>query len=108
MEYVESIINAFGVPAVMVSLLAFLAFYIPRVEARLKAGDKKFEMLEKNIMTIGKTALRLEIVNENIPLLERAKAYEIYVNDFKGNGAIKQYYEEKIEPYLTDLFDEHH
>ena len=51
-------------------------------------------------MVIGRASLRLEIMNENFPLEERIRAYNLYVNKFQGNGYMTHYYEQVIEPLI--------
>lgn len=106
MSYVADIVSQFGTGPVVVALIGAAAWYAHRTEKRLEEGDKKFQMLEKNMMIIGRVALRLEIVNEKIPLQERVHAYEQYVNDFNGNGYITEYYNSKIKPKLNKEFTE--
>ena len=42
--------------------------------------------------------LRLTVMSENLPLSERIKAGEEYLNN-KGNGDVKAYYENHLKPY---------
>lgn len=105
MNYIADLVNQFGTGPVVIALIGASAWYANRTEKRLKDGDEKFKLIERNMMVIGRVALRLEIVNEKMPLQERVRAYEQYVNDFQGNGAITEYYEKKIKPKLANEFD---
>lgn len=104
MEYITSLITAFGTPTVVIVLLSHYLWYIKQTESRLKEGDGKFNSLEKNMMIIGRSALRLEIVNDKLPLNERVRAYNQYTDEFHGNGYMHEYYEVEIKPLLKEEF----
>lgn len=107
-EYIKELILLFGTPTAVIALVAYSIWHYKSIEDRLKIGDSKFNSIEKNMMIIGRTALRLEIVNDKIPMLERGRAYEQYVRDFEGNGSICKYYEKEVEPYLAEEYHQHH
>ena len=106
-EYIKELILLFGTSTSVIMMVVYSIWHFRSIEERLKVGDDKFNSIEKNMMIIGRTALRLEIVNDKIPMLERGRAYEQYVRDFEGNGSICKYYEKEIEPHLAEEYHEH-
>lgn len=124
MDYLLDVITAFGAPAVIATII--IKYYIDRhndkvdreakekaekeykdeVEKRFELGSKKFLLLEKKMMIIGKSSLRHEMTDSELPIRERVRAYEEYSNEFNGNGYMKEYYETVLIPLLKLEFKE--
>lgn len=110
MDAFLDLITAFGTNTTVIAIIAFLAWAVPKLVKSINSINSRLDIMEKTLITVGKTALQLKIVNERMPILERAKAYEIYKSEpFNGNGAVEQLYKEEVEPFLADAFNhEHH
>ena len=70
-----------------------------------KRGIKYFTDLRSSVDTLLEhdnnqymAILRLTVMSENLPLSERIKAGQEYI-DKDGNGDVKLYYEEHLKPY---------
>lgn len=71
----------------------------------IKKAVEYFTSLKESVDTLVKhdktqymAILRLTVMSENLPLSERIKAGEEYL-DNDGNGDVKAYYENHLKPY---------
>ena len=86
------------------AITGIIALIIKIVKAVKKVIDY-FRTLGDNVKTLldhdeeqTKAILKLTVVNEALPLSERINAAKKYFK-MGGNGDIKRYYEEHLEPY---------
>lgn len=70
--------------------------FVRSLEEWIKNKDKHDDEQYKDI-------LRIKIMMPEMPLSERIKAGDVYVNKLKGNGGVKQKYLE-----LLEIFSEEH
>ena len=103
MEYVEGIVMAFGTPAMVIGIIAFLVWFTNKhteehriILSRLDATDKRDETIAEDMANLYKMSLRSCIVNEAIPVSARLDMYDIY--KAKGfNSWVDQYVEENLK-----------
>lgn len=96
MDYIQGLIQAFGTPAVVIAIIAFLFFYNKKhTEEHVEILNKLNEAEKQNklISDIYKISLRSYIVNPEIPVSARLDMYDIY----KGQG-----FNSWIDKYVED------
>ena len=100
--YADLIITFGGVVGAIVVVIQSTTKYNPLNKIRhwfIQPVDKKIDSLEKNIDCVKNEQtklridqLRLIVSSEDMPLSERVKAGDEYVNKYGENGAIKAQY----------------
>lgn len=90
--------------AVAGAITGIVTLIVKAVKAA-KRGIKYFTDLRSSVDTLLEhdnnqymAILRLTVMSENLPLSERIKAGQEYL-DKDGNGDVKAYYEEHLKPY---------
>lgn len=89
---IASLLTALGV-IVGVSIKVYK--FIRKCETWIEKKDKHDEAQYKDI-------LRLIIMTPEMPLSERIKAGDIYVNKYNGNGGVKQKYNELLKRFAEE------
>lgn len=90
---IASVLTALGV---IITTAVKVYKFIRRWEEWIKNKDKHDDEQYKDI-------LRIKIMMPEMPLSERIKAGDVYVNKLNGNGGVKQKYLE-----LLEIFSEEH
>ena len=97
----QSIILWGGIAGAVTAVIALVV----KVVKVVKNAITYFTDLKANVDTLLQhdntqymAILRLTVMSENLPLSERIKAGEEYLNN-KGNGDVKAYYENHLKPY---------
>ena len=89
---IASVLTALGtIIAVAIKVYKF----VRKCETWIEKKDKHDEAQYKDI-------LRLIIMTPEMPLSERIKAGDIYVNKYKGNGGVKQKYNELLKRFAEE------
>lgn len=90
--------------AVAGAVMGIITLIVKGMKA-IKKAVEYFTSLKESVDTLVKhdqtqymAILRLTVMSENLPLSERIKAGEEYL-DNDGNGDVKAYYENHLKPY---------
>lgn len=89
---IASVLTALGT-IIAVALKVYK--FIRKCETWIEKKDKHDEAQYKDI-------LRLIIMTPEMPLSERIKAGDIYVNKYNGNGGVKQKYKELLARFAEE------
>lgn len=102
MEYIEGLVTAFGTPAIVMAIIAFLIWFTKKhtlehkvILKRLDDTERTNETIAESLTELYKMSLRSCIVNQNIPISARLELYDIY--KAKGfNSWVDKYVEEHL------------
>lgn len=87
-----------GALAAITALIVKIVKTVKKIIKYFKTLRESIDMLLKHDKEQYKSILKLTIVNEALPISERALAAKNYFA-LGGNGDIKKYYKAQIEPY---------
>lgn len=103
----RGLIEQFGVETILIALVADHIWLRRKVLKELKENSERDIDTRGTLNTIGKVALRLEIVNPELPTEERIAAYNLYTKEFNGNGYMHIYYDSVLRPLAEKEQSEH-
>lgn len=87
-----------GAVTALIALIAKVVKVVQKIIGFFHGLRDNVDTLVKHDHSQYMAILRLTIMSENIPLSERIAAGKEYL-ELKGNGDVKQYYEEHLKPY---------
>lgn len=87
-----------GALSAIIALTVKIVGIVRKCKAYFKGLSDNIDTLLKHDHAQYMAILKLTIMSENIPLSERIIAGKEYT-ELKGNGDVKQYYEEHLKPY---------
>ena len=82
----------------LITALSVIFTFLIKIYTFFNTLEKKYEEMNTTLKQNNMYILKLTVMNNDMPLVERIGAGEQYLNN-KGNGLIKQKYEELLEEY---------
>ena len=102
MQIYEWLLIAAGAVGALTSLLAFgmkVIGVIKTIVKFFKDLRERLDIIEEHCRENYMRELQLIIVSEDMPMEERLKAGDVYVNKLNGNGAVKAKYRVLLQRY---------
>lgn len=98
----SSLTNQIVATAAVLSAIGVIITAIVTAYRFIRRWDKWREDKDKHDIENYKAILRLVIMTPEMPLSERIEAGDVYVNKLKGNGGVKQKYNELLVRFAEE------
>lgn len=102
MEYIEGLVAAFGTPAVVIAIIAFLVWFTTKHTKEHEVIMKQLARDSEHLFEITMLTLRTAITNPNLPRSARLELFDRY-KKLGGNSWIDEY----VKDHLIENEPEH-